>query len=284
MEFTSETDNKKVLSDEDIGDYMLDLFEAPDLVGGDELVKEYLQLIPMNFLNKCDQYEKITLLMKYSNALWFDGIKILLEHGVDINAEDENGLNAFMYVMQSYNNMMEAIMVGCDCRYTLNALNDIKARTNLGEKLDSATINDIMKHTSLRISHGKYYPISDDEYVEIIKSLANRTFDGKFETVEKIVNLFESHGLQYKQKYLLLSFDNTTNMNDGGMHFVGEGLRNYDSTRYLIEKFRDNNIEVDNYLTEDKIHGSHNNELFKKWTSGDINWKHYYVTILEVLE
>lgn len=35
----SETDNTKVLSDEDIGDYMSDLFEAPDLVGGDELEK-----------------------------------------------------------------------------------------------------------------------------------------------------------------------------------------------------------------------------------------------------
>jgi hypothetical protein len=269
----------EAISEVDIGDYMGDLFEAPDLVGGDELVREYLPLIPMKFFNECDQYEGITLLMKYSSALWFDGVKILLEHGVDMNIEDENGLNAFMYVMKTYNNMMEEIIVGCDSTYTLNALNNIKSKPNL----DCEIIDNIMKRSDLNLSHGKYHPISDDEYLKIIKNLANRTFDGKFEAVERIVELFESHGLTYKQNYLVLSLGNTLNMNDGRSHFVGEGLRNYDSTRYLIEKLKYNNVEID-CLIEDEICGSHNKELVKKWLSGDIDWKHYYVTILEVLE
>lgn len=263
-------------------DNMSILFDAPYLVDGDEELKKCLKIMPMKFINNCDEYEGISLLMRYCDELWFDGVKILLDNKVDINIKNEDGLTAFMCVMNTYNNMMEQIIVSCDSIYTLNSLNIINSMSDLDD-LNCETIDKIMKKSNLILKHGKNSTISDDEYVKIIKSLANRTFDGKFEAVEKIVNLFELNGLIYEQNHLLLSLNNTVNMNDYNMHFSCKDMRNYDSTRYFIEKLKNENIDID-CLTEDLICGKHNKELFKKWMSGDTNWEHYYVTRLNELE
>jgi hypothetical protein len=270
---------------DDVRDMMDDLFEACDLVGGDEIVIDYISKLSLNTLNKCDVYEGITLLMKYSSALWYDGIKILLNHGVDMHVEDDSCICAFMRVLETYNNMMEQINVGCDSWYTMEALNVIKARIQNSNNLDYEIVSTVMKNTDLHISHGKYYPISDEEYVKIIKGLAMRTFDGKFEIVDKIINLFEQNGFTYSNKYLELSLLGSTNYNDGSMHFAFDEMRNFDSTRLLIEKFNKNNMDVSFLLNKlEKIHGSHNKDLISKWILGNDDWEHCYVDILKVLE
>jgi hypothetical protein len=278
--------NNDVITEVDVDEYDLmgDLFEACDLVEGDEIVKDYISELSLTTLNKCDLYEG-TLLMKYASVLWYDGIEILLKHGVDMYIENDIHTSAFMCVMKTYNNMMEQINVGCDSRYTMKALNIIKTHIQNSNDLDYEMVSTIMKNTDLCILHGKSYPISNEEYVKIIKGIAMRTFDGKFEMVDKIVNLFEQYGFTYSNKYLELSLSGSTIYNDGNMHFAFDEMRNFDSTRLLIEKFKKNKIDV-SFLSDklEKIKGSRNKDLISKWILGNDDWQHYYVQILEVLE
>lgn len=272
----------------DVDDLINDLFEAPDFMSGAEMLNDSLEHVSLEKLNSLDQYEGITLLMKYCECLWFDGINILLNvNGIDINVEDERGLNAYMYVLNTYNNMMEQLMVNCDCGYTLDALNVVRDSIQNNIDLDANKIDKLLRHTSLHIKHGKYYPISDNEYVKIIKQIATRTFDGKFETVEKILTLFEEKGfgvdVTNAKKYLKLCLEPTINYHDGNTHCM---FRNYDSLIYVLNKLDELNISTTFFLEEvEKTNFENKSEkkLIKEFIIDKSTRKNYYLKMLENL-
>ena len=170
--------NFKIMNAEDT---WYEMFEVHDFVDSETSLREGILNLSLDMINGINEDEGMTLLMKYSKELWYEGVAILFERGVDIHVKkNDDEYDAFMYIMETYNKIMEEIIVSCDSCNTRDALNKIKCQINQGIILTYKDIKKLLENSNLNLYH-EYYSITNEEYVELVKQLAFRTFDGKIE-------------------------------------------------------------------------------------------------------
>ena len=231
-------------------EYFFNMFE-----GNDDLMKECVksEFFDPNF--RYDYRDNRTPIMLCCDAMYYEGIKILLENGADLTLLDDNGDSALSILMNSYNTNMERIHEGCDSLFLVCVIESIRRgienpiecmkyssywnskyihdylRSILKHPLiDNINIFDVLKglvfhpNNDLNI-FDVYSPVTREEVCKIVEKIANSTYDGHFVEHDRILELLKEYGHDLNTVYpdgksvLIQCFDNNhINFRDGRMH------------------------------------------------------------------